>query len=500
MVVYHENKILAGTGQRANLFMWNGVDSWIQVASRYGNEDVIYSLLEYDDKIYGGTHAAPAIGGLLLEWTGSFPSPPTGLLVCDKASSIGPDGECVPAIIDTVVPYFSAIFNHPHQHAVADHYRIQVNTQYDLAGTTMWDSGKSPMADVAEGDRCENLYYGGSLLSVGPTYYWRIMFYDDDGNVGDWSAVNCFEIETALPDVKPPKYRLQIAENMLMCEADKQDMFEMHFTLRQNGGCCEFNLKLKAPKFTVNLGDAVSIYLFGGTAPWYTGRVLEMDGPGSSSRVRNYSGYGYFDALNGHSLVKRNFGVLPGNEQTIVTIVTYIMANYVGTRFISSDYSQVVDPTPVYNVQELQFDLVKPVDALTELAEMATNYEFGVNERRRLYFRPISTAITERKWVGKHLASYSPKESIRKVINYWYLEGGVLVAGSNYDAVTGPIGNAPSIAQWGQRADKATIPDGFDVSEISRWGADLLAKTQDPVVTATITGINIEETRRRIST
>lgn len=473
------------------LVMWDGKSSWIPLTTN--SIDLSSDAIAvFNDKIYAGTYDK----GKLVVWESAATLKPTNLLCCDKASSIDPDGDCVPAIIDTMVPYFSAIFNHPHRHAVADHYRIQVNTQYNLAGTLMWNSGMSPMPNVTQGNRCSNLYYGGALLSINVTYYWRIMFFDDDGNPTPWSDVNCFRIEEVVPpDPPPPKYKLRIGKNIIMCEADKQDMFEMHFTLRQNGGCCEFNLSLKAPKFVVNLGDQVCIYLFGSAAPWYIGRVLERDRPGSSSRVRKYSGYGHFEFLNGGVLVNRNYNAATP-PQNMKLIVQDILANNVRvTGCLISVSNTLIQDTAGYTVTDLHFDRVKPIDALTELLELAQNYEMGVTEAGDFYFRSISTNITERKWVGKHLASYLPKEDMRKVINYWELEGGLLAAGSNYDSVAQ---DPASILMWGQRSGKATVPDGFNTLETARWGQDLLTRTKDPIIKAVITGIDIEQTQTRI--
>lgn len=128
------------------------------------------------------------------------PQPPTGLLVCDIASSIGAEGECIPAEIRTHLPYFSAIFNHSVGGSTGEYYQIQVNTESDFSGTMLWDSGKTSINSVNIGERCENINYGGGFLSTGVTYYWRIGFWDNNDYEGAWSVESaCFKILSMFP-------------------------------------------------------------------------------------------------------------------------------------------------------------------------------------------------------------------------------------------------------------------------------------------------------------
>lgn len=76
--------------------------------------------------------------------------------------------------------------------STAVYYQIQVSKRSDFSGEIVWDSGKSSMSSVADGERCQDIEYGGSSLALdGSEYFWRIRFWDDEGNVSPWS------IETA---------------------------------------------------------------------------------------------------------------------------------------------------------------------------------------------------------------------------------------------------------------------------------------------------------------
>jgi len=65
---------------------------------------------------------------------------------------------------------------------------------------SFWDSGSSgtAMSNCTAGNRCSDISYGGSTLTRGTTYYWRIKFWDDDGAEGAWSTgTNTFSINQA---------------------------------------------------------------------------------------------------------------------------------------------------------------------------------------------------------------------------------------------------------------------------------------------------------------
>ncbi len=90
-------------------------------------------------------------------------------------------------------PRFSAIYNDPNTGDIANNYQIQVNINSSFTGTEMWNSGKTSMDNLDEGERCpEILYQGIELTEDGTTYYWRIKFWDDEDNEGDWSDPGMF--------------------------------------------------------------------------------------------------------------------------------------------------------------------------------------------------------------------------------------------------------------------------------------------------------------------
>jgi len=131
------------------------------------------------------TQVTPELTSVTLDYN-LKPTAPTNLLTNDLTN---PDN-----VTDTT-PYFSAIFND--ESDLANKYRIQVDDDSGF-GSTLWDSGSSgtAMANCTDGDRCEDITYGGTStdLQWGIKYYWRIKYWDDQGVEGDWNTEEAYFI------------------------------------------------------------------------------------------------------------------------------------------------------------------------------------------------------------------------------------------------------------------------------------------------------------------
>ncbi len=108
-----------------------------------------------------------------------------------------------PTNIASTTPTFSAMFNDPNTIDIANKYCIHVNTSSDFTGTDMWISDGAgcgtgtAMTNCVQGNRCEDVFYNGTALSLDQSvYYWRINFWDDSNNLsassttGNWTMSN----------------------------------------------------------------------------------------------------------------------------------------------------------------------------------------------------------------------------------------------------------------------------------------------------------------------
>ena len=113
----------------------------------------------------------------------SDPTAPTSLLT-ESANN--------PNDVLDVTPEFSAIYNDPNTSDQANYYQILVNTSSDFSGTTIWDSTKTSITNINQGDRSPDISYAGSTLQQGTLYYWKIKFWDIAGSESPWSSIANF--------------------------------------------------------------------------------------------------------------------------------------------------------------------------------------------------------------------------------------------------------------------------------------------------------------------
>ncbi|OGG44149.1 hypothetical protein A2841_00385 [Candidatus Kaiserbacteria bacterium RIFCSPHIGHO2_01_FULL_48_10] len=111
--------------------------------------------------------------------SGEPPSAPSALLT---------EGSTNPTAISDPTPEFSALYNDPNDSDNAVFYQLQVATSSSYWGSPYWDSTQTAMATTSVGSRSPDISYSGSALASSTPYYWRIKFWDDDGNEGAWST------------------------------------------------------------------------------------------------------------------------------------------------------------------------------------------------------------------------------------------------------------------------------------------------------------------------
>ncbi len=118
------------------------------------------------------------------------------------------EGAVNPTGVTDTTPEFSAVVSDPDGDS-ANYYRIEVNTQSDFLGTSMWDSGKTSMTTTANGVRSPNISYAGTAIPLdgaGTTYYWRIKFWDVNGAEGSYTTSQSFtmNVKPGTPSLDSP--------------------------------------------------------------------------------------------------------------------------------------------------------------------------------------------------------------------------------------------------------------------------------------------------------
>ena len=109
------------------------------------------------------------------------PSSPTALGLNKLANPID---------VKTPKPSFTAIFQDASSTALGASYQLQLSATSPNWSNLYWDSGKQSMSDTPVGTRSPLIHSNVLFPRDGTTYYWRIRFWDQFGNIGDWSTEN----------------------------------------------------------------------------------------------------------------------------------------------------------------------------------------------------------------------------------------------------------------------------------------------------------------------
>ncbi|HEX4749441.1 MAG TPA: family 78 glycoside hydrolase catalytic domain [Bryobacteraceae bacterium] len=87
-----------------------------------------------------------------------------------------------PEAVDVAAPRFSWLLNHTDRAQKQTAYQVQVSKKADFAGPLTWDSEKTVSASSVQ------VEYKGVPLTSDADYYWRVRYWDAQGNEGPWSA------------------------------------------------------------------------------------------------------------------------------------------------------------------------------------------------------------------------------------------------------------------------------------------------------------------------
>lgn len=105
--------------------------------------------------------------------------------------------------------------------------------------------------------------------------------------------------------------------------------------------------------------------------------------------------------------------------------------------------------TPVgYTVGALKFKRKYGKSAMKTLAEIAVNYEYGINENRNVFFRPYDETVNERFWIGKGELREFEGEEVESKYNAYKVLCGQLSKGDNFILEVSDVPEGEH-AKWG---------------------------------------------------
>jgi len=254
-------------------------------------------------------------------------------------------------------------------------------------------------------------------------------------------------------------------------------------------GCGAFSFLLDdKPPFSLIYRTRVDFHLYFDEVAWFTGFIQTIPEPGSKKPFE-YTGFDFFEQLDWVTVTGSY------ENQDVAVIVKDIIQNTVApnTQII---YNASKVETTGYVVTKIDFDHVFAKDAIQTLANIAQDYEFGVDNVREFYLREISTALKYYHWAGKHFQHLEIEEDPFSVRNKLYIKMGEIQAGGSN--IIGSVQDAASIAAHGLRENVVTAPDILDSDDALQWAGLILAEKKDPTIKAKIKNILFDKTKTKI--
>lgn len=234
-----------------------------------------------------------------------------------------------------------------------------------------------------------------SFIAVDYTYPlqasgFAIRFYDDEG-------------------IRVKEYSSDMQNNPVL---------ELEFEHEQTGcGYFSFTLAKIPSDFEIAYGMRVDIHLFGDNNPWYSGYITVKPSKGTTKDTVTYEGYGFYGQLS-DIIVNHTY-----DNTEISNIVRELMISDIEPK-TDVVYSSTQITSTGYTATKLKFAYVTAKDAIEDLADYAGNFIVGVDEYRKLFFKPENSAINEdsRFWVGWHIHTFEPEVSIDDVRNHLFIK------------------------------------------------------------------------------
>ena len=242
----------------------------------------------------------------------------------------------------------------------------------------------------------------------------------------------------------------------------------IEFNLVQTG-CGDFSLVLGVDPstlpFTVEYNQGIEIYLYHDANPWYAGYILKKTPAGSTERPWKIEGAGYYNQLE-TCIVDQDYATIE-----IAAIVHDLMSSYVEekTDIVYAEYKIV---QTAYTVSDIRFDHTKAKKAIQQLADLAQNYIFGVDEERELFFHGTDPTVNPAAifHLGTpRIKEFDLEEDSETVRNRIYVKAGLL-SGSPQTNVQATCQDYNSQVLYGIREDVMTAPSIRDATDAERWG------------------------------
>jgi hypothetical protein len=256
-------------------------------------------------------------------------------------------------------------------------------------------------------------------------------------------------------------------------------------------GCGAFSITLTRKDLDLRVGDVVEIYLMGEATPYFTGYMQHVPELGRTDNTFIYTGYGFIAKLD-EIVINTTY-----TATEVSAIITSILENEIIPKKPEIRENLLKITATAYTVTKTDLTLTKAKKAINDLTTQAGDYVAGIDEAREFFFKARSSAIQQAaiKAIAIHLEEFNPSENNSGIANKIYIKIGKITAQSNYITSAQDL---TSQAAYGIRENVVIMPTTDNITDAAAWGTRQIILKKDPVVTATITGIDILDLKERI--
>ncbi len=267
-----------------------------------------------------------------------------------------------------------------------------------------------------------------------------------DFGSADWDRTFSYEIR--IYDASGTK----VAE--IVSDMSDVTVQNIKFELLRNGGCGAFSFTLadEYTTATIDYNYKIELCFYTQPIPWFTGFITEVPKSGTDT-IWKYAGYGYFRQLD---YIRVNESDTSGQDPA--TMATGLLDDYVTPNTDIVKNTDKIEAVGYTTAATLKWERVTARRCFQSLAELAQDYEYGVDEELDFYFRAVDTTVLNKFWVGKHLTTFKPREDQNKLINRLYIRCGRLNDGTDYVLYRE---DASSQSTYGLRENVMRAPEFF---------------------------------------
>jgi len=249
-------------------------------------------------------------------------------------------------------------------------------------------------------------------------------------------------------------------------------------------GAMSFSLS-ERPTWPMTHGTRVDLHLDGAALPVWSGYLQQVPSALSTERPYDYEAIGYRARLAGV--------IIPGQTYTSKRI--YEVVEDVVTRYVGAQTDIIRDPSLIshaarYTLGDYRPERATLTSVLDDLRDMAGLFEWGVDARRRFFFRPVSDSIGHHWWVGRHATRCAAEEDSSKLANRIWIKMGKRLVLTTDQWLPYPLDDTASQAVYGIRETTITAPSVYTESDAVRMASVTLSERRLPRVRIRLTGMD----------